>query len=229
MDFASTDTGLLVASAAGGVAVGLAAVQLAKVIPLRMEVSPRDRPQWWWALATLIGTGFGVAFAVTVGTWALLAAFLLFGAATLGIALIDLDHQLIPNRVLFPALGAGLVLLALTSAIESDWSSLLRGLAGGTAYFLILLFVGLVARGGFGMGDVKLTLFLGLYLGYLGWGVLVVGSTLAILLGGIASILLLVFTRRGRDGKFAYGPYLVAGAWISLLWGETLLDWYLGR
>ena len=96
------------------------------------------------------------------------------------------------------------------------------------AYFAFLLIVGLVARGGFGMGDVKLALLLGLFLGYLGWGELALGAVLAILLGGVASILILVFTSKGRDAKFAYGPYLVAGAWIAVLWGERVIDWYLG-
>lgn len=229
MNLGSTDTGLLIAAAIGGVVAGLVAVQLAKVIPIRMEVTPRERPQWWWTVAIAVGAGFGISFALTTGTWALLAAFLAFGGATLGIALIDLDHQLIPNRVLFPSIGIGLVLLTVAAAIESDWEALLRGVLGGAAYFMFLLLVGLAARGGFGMGDVKLALLLGLYLAYLGWGVLAVGSILAILLGGIASIMLLVFTRRGRDAKFAYGPYLVAGAWIALLWAEDLLDLYLGR
>ena len=55
------------------------------------------------------------------------------------------------------------------------------------------------------------------------------GAVIAILLGGVASVALLLFTHRGRHAKFAYGPYLVAGAWIALLWGERILDWYLGR
>jgi leader peptidase (prepilin peptidase)/N-methyltransferase len=51
---------------------------------------------------------------------------------------------------------------------------------------------------------------------------------LAILLGGMASLLLLLVARRGRESKFAYGPYLVAGAWIGLFWGREIGDWWLG-
>jgi len=212
----------------GGLSGGLVAVWLAQTIPPRMEVEHRPRPTWWWAFAIFVGGAFGWLLPDSVSAWALLPAFLVFGGATLGIALIDLDHQLIPNRVLFPALGAGAVLLAGGALIEGDVTALVRGVLGGLTYFLILLIIGLAARGGFGMGDVKLALLLGLFLGYLGWGVLTVGAVLAILLGGVASILLLVVTRSGRNAKFAYGPYLVAGSWVAVMWGEQLVDWYLG-
>jgi len=78
------------------------------------------------------------------------------------------------------------------------------------------------------MGDVKLALLLGLFVGYRGWGEVVLAFVVAILLGGLASVGVLLFTRKGRDSKFAYGPYLVAGAWIAILWGTGILDWYLG-
>ena len=79
------------------------------------------------------------------------------------------------------------------------------------------------------MGDVKLALLLGLFLGFFGWDQLGVGVILAILLGGLVSVLLLVFSNRGRRSKFAYGPFLVAGAWIALFWGQQIADWYLRR
>ncbi len=226
--FADVSIGLRTAAIVGGVVGGLVAVRLAQTIPARMGVAERRRPMLWWSGAVAVGAIYGLLLPGTIDGWALLPAFLLFGGATLGIALIDLDHQLIPNRILFPALGIGTALLVVGALIDGDLGSLLPGLLGGAIYFLVLLIVGLVARGGFGMGDVKLALLLGLFLGYLGWDILVVGSVLAILLGGVASILLLVFTSKGKDAKFAYGPYLVCGAWIALLWGEQILDWYLG-
>lgn len=218
---------LVVSGAAGGVLAGGVAVWLAQTIPGRMELEEKSRPWLWWGAAVVVGALYGwqVASAVPAGV---LSAFLVFGAATLGLALIDLDHQLIPNRVLFPSLGVGFGLLAVGAIIEADIAGLLRGVGGGVGYFMVLLGVGLLARGGFGMGDVKLALLLGLFAGFVGWGELVVGGLLGILLGGVASILLLVFTKRGRHSKFAYGPYLVAGAWAAVLWGEPILDWYLG-
>lgn len=226
--FAEVSVALRGAAIVGGLAGGLVAVWLAQAIPPRMDVVERPRPTWWWFAAIAVGSIYGLLLPGTVDGWALLPAFLLFGGATLGITLIDLDHQLIPNRILFPALGIGAALLVVGALIDGDRGALLRGVLGGVTYFLALLIVGLVARGGFGMGDVKLTLMLGLFLGYLGWDILAVGSVLAILLGGVASILLLVFTSKGKHAKFAYGPYLVIGAWIAIVCGEQVLDWYLG-
>lgn len=212
---------------AGGLVAAAVAIWLARNVPGEMDLDVRARPAWWWGAATVVGMLFGWQVAAVV-PGAVLPAFLLFGAATLGLALIDLDHQLIPNRVLFPALGISGVVLAAGAIVESDGAGFLRGLGGAVVYFAFLLVIGLVARGGFGMGDVKLALLLGLFLGFLGWGELALGAILAILLGGVASIGVLVFTSKGRDAKFAYGPYLVAGAWIAVLWGERIIDWYLG-
>lgn len=219
---------LLGTGIAAGLAGGVVAVRVALTIPGRMGREPRKRSPVWWGLAYVVGGLYGALIAATVNRWAVLPAFLVFGVATLALALIDLDHQLIPNRVLFPSLGVGAALLLVGSLVEANPGAWLRGAAGGTVYFAGLLVVGLTARGGFGMGDVKLALLLGLFLAYVGWGTLAVGAVLAVLLGGVASIALLVSRQGSRKAKFAYGPYLVLGAWMALIWGETIVDWYLG-
>lgn len=221
---------IVVLGTAGGLAGAVVAVWLAQTIPRRMGLDPKNRSVVWWSLACLIGTFYGglVAARTTADHGWLLPAFLVFGAATLALALIDLDYQLIPNRVLFPSLGIAGVLLTVGTFAEGEWDALLRGALGAIAYFAGLLVVALVARGGFGMGDVKLALLLGLFLAYVGWSTLIVGSVLAILLGGIVSILLLLTRKNSRQTKFAYGPYLVVGAWIALIWGQEIIDWYLG-
>lgn len=219
---------LQVAAAVIGVGGGLLAVALARLIPMRMGVDDRPRGNQWWAAAVVVGGALGWLVAPTAGAWSLLPAFLVFGCVTLALALIDLDHQLIPNRVLFPGLGIAVALLGIGTIIDGTGEDLVRGGLGAVLYFLFLLVVGLLARGGFGMGDVKLALLLGLFLGYVGWDALAVGFVTAILLGGVASILVLILTRKGKGSKFAYGPYLVAGAWIGLLWGREIADWYLG-
>ncbi len=219
-------TAVRITSLVLGLAGGVVAIYLAQLIPPRMDVASRLRPRWWWAAAVLAGGVYGwVAAPADAG---LLPAFAVFGAVTLALALIDLDHQLIPNRVLFPGLGVAGVLLIIGAVIAGEAPGLVRGVLGGVLYFLILLIIGLAARGGFGMGDVKLALLLGLFLAFASWEILAVGAVLAIVLGGVASLLLLV-ARRGRKTKFAYGPFLVLGAWIALAWGAELADWYLRR
>lgn len=218
---------LRVAGLIGGVAVGLGAVALARTIPPGMGLEHRPRPAGWWAIAVAVGIGYGWGAASASGAWVLLPGYLGFGITTLAVTLTDIDHQLIPNRILYPGFVASGSLLAVGAIAEGQGHAL--AVAGGAAitYFVFLLIVALIAPDGFGMGDVKLALLLGLFLGYDGWDVLVVGFSVGILLGGAAAVLLLIFTRRGRKAKFAYGPSMVAGAWIGLFWGAQIADWYL--
>ena len=219
---------LQIAGAIGGAACALVAIRLAQVVPGRMELEARPRPQWWWITAALVGVAYGWVVANAFASWALLPALLVFTATTLGLALIDLDHQLIPNRVLFPATAVTVALLVLGALVDGVAGDLFRAAAGGLGYFAFLLLVAIVARGGFGMGDVKLAFLLGLMLAFASWGALLVGVIGSILLGGVASGLLLAFGRKGRKAKFAYGPYLVLGAWVALAWGQRIADWYTG-
>jgi len=219
-------TAVRVTSLVLGIAAGIGAVYLARWVPPRMELEIRSRPLWWWTAAVVAGGAFGWVAAPADAE--LVPAIAVFGAVTLALALIDLDYQLIPNRVLFPGLGVSGVMLFGGALLAGRGDGLLRGVLGAVIYFLLLLIVGLVARGGFGMGDVKLALLLGLFLGFASWDSLGVGAVLAIVLGGVASLLLLV-ARRSRKSKFAYGPFLVLGAWIAMAWGTQIADWYLRR
>lgn len=219
---------LQVAGILGGLVCGVVAVWLARVIPGEMEIEHRSRPTWWWTGALIVGGVHGWLLANAVDSWVLLPAFLAFAAATLGLALIDLDHHLIPNRVLFPSMAIVGALLVIGALIEGQSRYLPRAAIAGIAYFAFLLIVAVVARGGFGMGDVKLALLLGLVAGFRSWSAFAVAIILAVMLGGIASIFLLVFGKQGRKAKFAYGPYLVVGAWVAVVWGQRIADWYLG-
>jgi leader peptidase (prepilin peptidase)/N-methyltransferase len=223
----AADVGLRAAAVVGGLGVGVIAVFLAQTIPHRMGNEPRERPLVWWAVAVTAGAGYGWQAADASAGWALLPAYLAFGLTTLAVTLTDLDHRLIPNRILYPGFVVSGLLLTFGAMAEGLGRYMVRAGAAAVAYFLLLLIIALVVPGGFGMGDVKLALLLGLVLGFLGWDVLGVGFTVGILLGGVASVLLLVFTSRGRKAKFAYGPYMVAGAWIGLFWGPQIADWYL--
>lgn len=210
-----------------GLAGGTIAVTIARTVPAAMDLKERPRPGWWWVTAAGAGGLLGLLGAQRLPIDWTLPAYFVFLVATLSLALTDLDHRLIPNRILFPSLGASVVLLLGGALLEHNGSSWLRAVTAGIAYFIGLLIIGLVARGGFGMGDVKLAALLGAFLGYLGWGELVVGLVLAILLGGVVSVLMLATRVKGRSDRFAYGPYLVLGAYLGILYGADLVDWYL--
>lgn len=172
----------------------------------------------------------GLLFAVTVlivgVTW-VLPAYLWFGAVTMVLILTDLDHKRIPNRILYPGTVVGLVLLAGGAALEGGAGDLGRAVLGGVFYFGGLFVLALIARGGFGFGDVKLALLLGLFLAFRGWQHLLVGVFLAFFIGGLIAIALLLTRKKGRKDAVPFGPSLVLGAWIGIAYGLEIAEWYL--
>ena len=154
-----------------------------------------------------------------------LPAYLWFVAVTVTLTLTDIDTKLIPNRILFPGTIVGLVLLMGGAIIEDG--PIVRPLAGGVIYFVLLLVLALIARGGFGFGDVKLAFLLGLFTAYQSWETLIVAVFAAFLLGGLVSAILVVFRIRSRKDSIPFGPYLVAGAYLAIVWAGAIASWYL--
>ena len=151
-------------------------------------------------------------------------------AAAVGIALTltDLDVRRIPDRILLPGALVTLILLGAGAFAGGEPMALLRAAGGGAGYFALLLAVALAARGGFGFGDVKLGLLLGMVLAYRSWGVLAVGVFGAFAVGGLVAMALLAARRAKRKDAIPFGPSMVAGAALALVWGEAIARWYLG-
>jgi leader peptidase (prepilin peptidase)/N-methyltransferase len=143
-----------------------------------------------------------------------------------GIALIDLWHRIIPNRLMYPALllFAPVVVLAWLIGDAADPA---RAGIGLLLYGGILFVVAVVSRG-MGMGDVKLAALIGLVLGSLGLRFVGVAAGAAILFGGLGGLVALAMGR-GRKSAIPFGPYLAAGAVVAGLWGEPIASWYIGR
>lgn len=148
-----------------------------------------------------------------------------FCAVMLAVAAIDLELKIIPNAITYPSapvFAAAVLLGAILGQDLDPVRALLGGLAYGGGFFLIAL----VAPRGLGMGDVKLTLLIGLVLGSLGLAYVGVAAGAAILLGGLGGIIALL-AGRGRKSAIPFGPFLAAGALIATVWGERIASWYL--
>jgi leader peptidase (prepilin peptidase)/N-methyltransferase len=147
-----------------------------------------------------------------------------FTAALVVITVIDLHHQIIPDVISLPGIGAGL----LASWILPDTSvvnALLGVLLGGGSLFLVAtLYEWLFKREGMGGGDVKLLAMIG---AFLGWKAVILTILLSSLIGSIVGIAVILW--KGRDFKYAipFGPFLSLGAVIALFYGERLIFWYL--
>lgn len=186
-------------------------------VPEAEEIAPARRPLLAVATAALfvlVSLSFGL-------TWQL-PAYLFLAVVAVVLTVIDLRHSLLPNAVVLPALGAGFLLLALAAAVESSWDALMRGVLGALTLFVLYLVLALVSPAGLGMGDVKLAAVLGLFLGYQGWGSLFVGALLASVVGALVGLLVLVTRRGGLRSDVPFGPSMLAGALVAVVWGEHL-------
>lgn len=138
----------------------------------------------------------------------------------LPIALIDLDHRIIPNRL--TALGAVLA-LALGAALDpsGEPERLIAGVAAGG----VLLLAALAYPGGMGMGDVKLAAVLGLFLGR----DVAPAMLIALLSGALLGALVIARkgAAKGRKTAVPFGPFLGLGALAAIFVGDPLVDWYL--
>lgn len=156
-----------------------------------------------------------------------LVAFLYLSAISIALALIDLDTHTLPNAIVLPAYGVGAVLLGAASLASSHFVSLIGAAIGAIALGATYLALALVYPGGMGFGDVKLAGVLGLFLGWLGWDVLIVGAIAAFLLGGFYGVALLVLRRVKAKSGVPFGPWMLAGAWVAIFAGTTIADGYL--
>lgn len=178
----------------------------------------------------LVELGSGLLFA-GVGArlgldWAL-PAFLLYAWTLFVLAVIDARTRRIPNRLTYPLTPTLLVLLVGAALLNGEPGWALRSALAGVLAFMLLLTIAVINPRGMGMGDVKLAAFIGLGLGYLGWGHLVLGLFGSFLLGGVVAIVLLVVRARGRKDVIPFGPYLAAGAIVTVLVGQPVITGYL--
>ncbi len=179
----------------------------------------------------LVEVATAVLFAVTavrIGAEWELPAYLLFTAVLIAVTVIDLQHFIVPNRIVFPTLYVSVPLLALAALLAGEWSPLWTALIGALIGGVSLFVIHFVYPRGMGMGDVKLALVLGLYLGWLGIDHVVLGLFLGFLLGAVIGLGLIALRLRSRKDHVPFAPFLAAGAYLAVLFGEPLLRWYLG-
>jgi leader peptidase (prepilin peptidase)/N-methyltransferase len=150
-------------------------------------------------------------------TWQL-PAFLALAVAGVLLAVIDLEHRLLPNRIVGPAAAAGAALLTVAALAGGDGHALVRAGLGAAVLFLVYLVLALIAPSGLGMGDVKLAGVLGLYLGWLGWGAVVFGAVAGFVVQAMIALALLATRRISLRGELPFGPAMLAGTALVMTW-----------
>lgn len=132
---------------------------------------------------------------------------------------IDLEHQLVLNRVIYPAIVIALLAIPLTP--NHDAAELL---GGGAIGFGLLFLIAFIYPAGMGMGDVKLATFIGLVVGFPSVFAALLISFVA---GGLVGGGLLLTGLKGRKDPIPFAPFLVAGGMVAMLYGQQIIDWYV--
>jgi leader peptidase (prepilin peptidase)/N-methyltransferase len=165
-------------------------------------------------LTAVLIAGCVLAFGLTFE--ALIAGF--FCAVLVAVSAIDLEHRIIPNRIVLPA--AAIVLVANTLREPSpQWT------VGAVAASGFLLAAALAYPAGMGMGDVKLALLMGSALGKT--------VSVALMAGMLAALIpsFVLFARHGAKARkmgIPFGPFLAIGSVVALFWGHDILHAYFG-
>lgn len=172
----------------------------------------------WRELVVVITTASAaVAFYWAVGaSWELIPylGFLFLSAA---LVITDLEVFRLVDRLNIP--GTVLLVVALTAAslISGNVADLVRGLAGAAAYLAGSSLVFMAVRGkGFGFGDVKLSVQLGLFTAYLSWGTLGWAVFGTAVIGGVVAGIMLLIGGAGLKTELPYGPAMILGAWTAI-------------
>ncbi|MDX9714726.1 MAG: prepilin peptidase [Dissulfurispiraceae bacterium] len=187
-------------------------------------------------LYVMAGSQFGIGWH--------LGFILFFISAMVLITFIDIDFQIIPDVITLPGIAiglagsafimpdpflvssfrsidilsshAGLNTLAITGIMNAVYGLVL----GGGLYYLIAV----LSRGGMGGGDIKLMAMVG---SFMGWKAVLLTTFAGSLTGSLFGIFLMIFKGKNRKTKIPFGPFLAAGALITLFFGNAILTWYL--
>jgi leader peptidase (prepilin peptidase)/N-methyltransferase len=173
-------------------------------------------------LTALLFAAIGARFS---DSWTL-PAYLAFTAGLIALSLIDLDHFLLPNRVMYPTGFVSVPLLFVGALFDDDIGAFGRALLAALVAFAIFFGIHTISPRGLAFGDVRLSFLLGCFLGYLSWWHVFFGLFTGFFYGAVIGVALIALGRRGRRQHIPFGPFLAAGALTIILVGQPLIDWY---
>ena len=165
-------------------------------------------------------TTYNLQSLFTLFYWLLIACFLII------IFVYDLKHYIIPDKIIYPAVGTAFIYNILNSyfVIHSSYS-IVNSLEAAfivSAFFMAII---LISRSKWlGLGDVKLAFFMGLFLGFPN---ILFALFLAFSIGAIIGIGLIISGKKTLKSEVPFGPFLVTGTFLAMFWGERIINWYL--
>jgi len=183
----------------------------------------RARISWRYPLVELTTA---LSFVITLwhfGPTAQAAGALLLTAVLIALTGIDADTQLLPDNITLPLVWAGILInyFALFTDLES---SVLGAVAGYLVLWSIYhLFRLLTGKEGMGYGDFKLLAALG---AWMGWQFLPLMVLMSSVVGAVFGLILMGCGKLQRDKPMPFGPFIAAAGWITLIWGQQIMEYY---
>ncbi len=149
----------------------------------------------------------------------------------LAISLIDLEHRIVPNRLVacgliaallfyLPKLSTPFLHVPPLLIVQSKPLDALFGMLLGSG---IILAIFLVSRGGMGAGDIKLMAMIGFYVGLRGTAVVLF---LGFIFGALAGVSFMALGKLTRKDALPFAPFLALATMVEVLWGMQLWNWY---
>jgi len=167
-----------------------------------------------------------------------LPIIMLYSCLFIVLLVIDWEHGLILNKIVYPAAVVTLVIsifvppsqLIFTKATSATLIidflpqiGIIQALIGGSLGLFLFTLIIIVSRGGMGWGDAKMAGLVGIITGYL----VFLPIFLAGVIGGLVAVTLIVLRKKKRGESVPFGPFFSLGTMITLFWGGQLLEWYL--
>lgn len=162
-------------------------------------------------------------------------AFVFLMSILIAVFFIDIDHRIIPDELVIAGIIGGVILLVynyfkpLVEIFGDDrWWTPVAGFFSGSGFLLLVALLGLFiykSDEAMGMGDVKLMAPIGLFLG---WKLCLEALFISVVLAGFISVLLILLRIKNKKDTIPFGPFIVTGTFLTIMWGWDILNWYTG-
>jgi len=155
-------------------------------------------------------------------SWLILASQLIIFSCFLVIFVADFKYTIIPDAMIIVAFLASLMMLFAPESININFYNRLSSAVGAG---LVFLFIWSITQGrGMGFGDVKLVFVLGFILGF---PAVAVSLYLAFLTGTVAGVILIAIGKKSVKSKIPFGPFLILGFWLTQVWGDQVIKYWM--
>lgn len=146
-----------------------------------------------------------------------LTCLAIFAIGSVWLSIIDFREKRLPNKLVWPLNISLAVLLGIHAVLNQSADAYLRSLLAATTCFACFFLLRFISPASLGFGDVKLSIAIGLMLGYLGWLQVLNGVLFGFLAASAFALIGLALRKFKLKDSLAFGPFMLIGAWIALL------------